>query len=144
MESPDKEAVAMTRPIHTPGPVWLDDDGRIAAGKGDEYVTLADPHPGNLTMAQDGALGMGNTRLLAAAYNAFDSAARRLGVNAVELAERMQEGDLYELVRSLRDVAGRLRNMVILSRTSEETKAPDFLAIKKVEALLDKVYGSAS
>lgn len=35
-----------------------------------------------------------NARLLAAAYNAFDSAAKILGLNAVEMAERMEDGVL--------------------------------------------------
>lgn len=33
-----------------------------------------------------------SARLFAAAYNAFDSAAKKLGVNAVELAEAMRDG----------------------------------------------------
>lgn len=43
---------------------------------------------------------MGNARLLIGAYNAFDAAARRLGVNAVELAEGMADGGLAELVKA--------------------------------------------
>jgi DNA-binding transcriptional regulator YiaG len=43
---------------------------------------------------------MGNARLLVAAYNAFDSAARKLGINAVVLAERMESGGLAELVEA--------------------------------------------
>lgn len=27
---------------HTPGPWWVDDDGYIGAGSGDDYVTLAE------------------------------------------------------------------------------------------------------
>lgn len=30
------------KPTHTPGPWWCDDDGFIAAGSGDSYVTVAD------------------------------------------------------------------------------------------------------
>ena len=37
------------------------------------------------------------------AYNAFDSAAKRLGVNAVELAERMADGGIAGLYSALRD-----------------------------------------
>jgi len=32
----------MTIPKHTPSPWWIDDDGFLAAGGGDTYVTLAD------------------------------------------------------------------------------------------------------
>jgi len=46
---------------------------------------------------------MGNARLLIAAYNAFDSAARKLGVNAVELAERMADGELARLIEGVGD-----------------------------------------
>ena len=31
-------------PAHTPLPWWIDDDGFIAAGSGDDYQTVADPH----------------------------------------------------------------------------------------------------
>jgi hypothetical protein len=31
-------------PQHTPVPYWVDDDGFIAAGHGDDYQTVADPH----------------------------------------------------------------------------------------------------
>jgi hypothetical protein len=34
----------MTDPVHTPLPWWIDDDGFIAAGSGDDYQTVADPH----------------------------------------------------------------------------------------------------
>jgi hypothetical protein len=42
-----------------------------------------------------------NARLLQAAYNAFDSAANKLGINAVELADRMQEGGIADLIQAL-------------------------------------------
>jgi hypothetical protein len=48
----------------------------------------------------------GRTRLLAAAYNAFDSAGRRLGINAVELAEQMQNGGIAELCEVLAKLLG--------------------------------------
>jgi hypothetical protein len=34
----------MTDSVHTPLPWWIDDDGFIAAGSGDDYQTVADPH----------------------------------------------------------------------------------------------------
>jgi hypothetical protein len=51
-----------------------------------------------------------NKRLIYASVNAFDSAAKRLGVNAVELAERMQEGGIYRLIETLEDVAEWLKD----------------------------------
>jgi hypothetical protein len=44
-----------------------------------------------------------NLRLLAAGYNAFDRAARALGVDASELAERL---DLAALIREVRAMVG--------------------------------------
>ena len=46
----------------------------------------------------------GNARLLSAAYNAFDSAAEKLGLNAVEFAECMQEGGRAELLHAFEDI----------------------------------------
>ena len=91
----------MSQLIHTPGPVWIDDDGCIAAGTGDEYVTIADPHCGDLNLPENGRTMVANKRLLAAAYNAFDSAARKLGLNAVEFAERVADGGIADLVDAL-------------------------------------------
>ena len=34
----------MTGTAHTPLPWWIDDDGFIASGSGDDYQTVADPH----------------------------------------------------------------------------------------------------
>ncbi len=51
------------------------------------------------------AVNEGNARLLTAGWNAFDSAAKRLGLNAVEFAERMQDGGIAELLTVLEDVA---------------------------------------
>ena len=44
----------------------------------------------------------GAPRLLAAAYNAFDSAAKVLGCNAVELAERMADSGIADLIQAVR------------------------------------------
>lgn len=56
---------------HTPGPWWLDDDGFIAAGFGDEYKTIADPRcmpsQGNESEID------GNSALIAAAPDMFDA-----------------------------------------------------------------------
>jgi len=43
-------------------------------------------------------------RGMVAAYNAFDSAAQKLGVNAVELAERMANGGIAELVTAFEEL----------------------------------------
>ena len=46
------------------------------------------------------------TRLFAAGYNAFDSAAQRLRINAVELAEAMQDGGIASMLEALEDLLG--------------------------------------
>jgi hypothetical protein len=83
----------MIQPAHTPGPVVLDmlDDELYSSATNESIAALL------LSKS-----GEANARLLAAAYNAFDSAARKLGCNAVELAERMQDGNLLtELLTAL-------------------------------------------
>ena len=106
----------MSKPIHTPGPVEVDvkhdkaGDGRPFA---DCYISSAANgfHNGRIiadTLNADSAFTeedrKTNARLLAAAYNAFDSAARKLGCNAVELAERMQDGAIAELLLTTKNL----------------------------------------
>jgi hypothetical protein len=47
----------------TPGPWWLDDEGYIAAGSGESYVTIAEPIGVDMPATQSEA----NARLIAAA-----------------------------------------------------------------------------
>jgi len=83
----------------------------------------------------------GNARLLAAAYNAFDSAAKRLGCNAVELAESMQDGGIAALVETL--------NLFEQSRTAfehgndEESERLYAQAAERNRVVLAKVNGGA-
>jgi hypothetical protein len=93
----------MTKPIHTPGPAQLptgfqlvkpdEHEGMPLFSNGDPFDTIAMVLPRKECNA--------NARLLAAAYNAFDSAGKALGVNAVELAERMADGLIADLVEAL-------------------------------------------
>lgn len=55
---------------HTPGPWWRDDDGFIASGHGDTYVTVADA---NCNISIDIAEREANTTLIAAAPDMFDA-----------------------------------------------------------------------
>jgi len=81
-------------------------------------------------------------RLMVAAYNAFDSAAKRLGINAVEFAERMQEGGLAELAESheelLADIDGLKSDFDICREISRSSYA------RRSRAILSRVKGSAS
>ena len=49
--------------MHTPGPWWIDDDGFVASGNGETYVTVADPHCNNQDIDEREA----NARLIAKA-----------------------------------------------------------------------------
>jgi hypothetical protein len=85
----------MTKPSHTSGPLSLLNAARSISLVRDGFVeTIARCEmESTRPLEETGA----NARLFAAAYNAFDSAARRLGLNAVEFAERMQDGGIAEL-----------------------------------------------
>ena len=76
-----------------------------------------------------------NARLLAAAYNAFDSAAKKLGVNAVEFAERMQDGVLFDLIDAAQFAAETFEHS-----GCEKNVCPICL----IRAILAKVNGGAS
>jgi hypothetical protein len=78
--------------------------------------------------------------VLAAAYNAFDSAAKKLGVSAVELAEAIQDGQIADLIRALQWYQKNL---------TDHLDAPAFNALMKLGLTLTpdsnaKVNGGAS
>ena len=91
----------MSNPVHTPGPVtckfarYITDNeigSAMQAAFIVEFQQLIDQSWPELEI---------DARLLAAAYDAFDSAATKLATNAVELAERMQEGGIADLIQAL-------------------------------------------
>jgi hypothetical protein len=114
----------MTEQKHTPGPViitgrsiWCADHpiAEIVRGEwGDEYPAIRQTGP-SLECSYEACMEKivygtvvpevsdANARLLAASYNAFDSAAKRLNVNAVDLAERMHDGGIYHLLIQLKN-----------------------------------------
>jgi len=114
----------MTQPIHTPGPASV-----TGANQRAYYPQL---RIGNraIDMITDNPDADG--RLLAAAYNAFDSAARALNCNAVELAEAMQDGAFLTEVLASADS--------ILYNTPHLDRA----AFENVTAVLAKLNGGAS
>jgi hypothetical protein len=101
----------MTRELqHTPGPVIrrghtiICRHSRLAKGEHDFT---------GRQIAVISGLGIVNTdiqtataRLFAAGYNDFDSAAQRLRINAVQLAEAMQDGGIATMLRALEDLLG--------------------------------------
>lgn len=72
------------------------------------------------------------------ATDAFGSAAAKLGCNEVEMAERMSDGDIAELVQSLKDVLSRFRSCIAGGNGEIEG---DREAIAQAEALLVKAKG---
>lgn len=82
----------MTQPIHTSGPL------HIKSGNAEPYIKAKDGlSVAMLPFSRSSEVREANSRLLTASYNAFDSAAQELGLNAVEFAERMQDGGIAEL-----------------------------------------------
>ena len=118
------------RPKHTRGPVtWAENYYGLYGFRG--IAVLLGKDGGGEDPATVEVLP-GDGRLLAAAYNAFDSAARKLGCNAVELAEAMQDGALLAEVLGNADL--------ILCHTPN----PDRAAFDKATAILVNAKGRAS
>jgi len=126
---------------HTPGPLFVQERrGRLEIRESvspdqDLIATLEGVQPG---IAAD---IWANACLLSAAYNAFDSAAKKLGVNAVELAESMADGGIAELVETVQ--------LFEESRTAFEhanDAASDMIyaeAVERSRGILAKVKGGA-
>ena len=102
---------SMSKPIHTPGPVEviMEADRHVDGApfkdyfivtSGEKNRTIADTYNCDFVLTEEDRHA--NARLLAAAYNAFDSAARQLGCNAVELAEGMAERGIADLIQAVR------------------------------------------
>jgi hypothetical protein len=103
----------MSKPIHTAGPVEVGQDGELYSYSKHQSVAM-------VLLSEEGEA---NARLLVASYNAFDSAAKKLGLNAVELAEAMQSGQLTDLLRALQWYQKNL---------TDHLDAPAFNALMKI------------
>lgn len=88
---------------------------------GGEYAALCELHDDKIA------------RQMAAAYNAFDSAAKKLGLNAVEFAERMQAGGIAEVLEALAGLSGDLRHLIkqMDDRGYYESRLQNALALLK-------------
>ena len=99
-----------TEQKHTPGPLRVDPEWEsdIQTVNGEEVATTFNVNDEGAEMRIQGpihwfpAQQKANACLLAASYNAFDSAATRLNLIAVELAERMQDGGIADLIAALK------------------------------------------
>lgn len=118
----------MIQPIHMPGPVRVS-DSTFTQLPGENLPRW------ELRVSLQASVAYAHreedARLLAAAYNAFDSAAKKLGCNAVELAEAMRDGELLSEILSNSDL--------ILYHTPHLDRA----AFEKVTAIFAKVKGDA-
>ena len=145
----------MSQPLHTPGPLEFLELGRTeeahnrckpltlceAREKGDDVANVYSSDDSTVYIPRHQAVA--NTRLLAAAYNAFDSAGKKLGVNAVELAERMQDGGIAELVIALEMALPFVQPPVELIPTCVRGNHAS-MAHSKATTALAKVKGGAS
>ncbi len=95
---------------HIPGPLAI--NAHIPPGSGDAewQITLPDSDKANVVAVVDpnitidslGYSAADTAELFSAAYDAFDSSARRLGVDAVDLAARMRGCGIAEMAESLK------------------------------------------
>jgi hypothetical protein len=132
---------------HTPGPLEFLEAGRTEEGfNRGQPLTITEVggarnDVANLYSADDATVSItreeaiGNARLLAAAYNAFDSAARALNVNAVELAERMHDGGLAELIKCLEQMT----EFYVDDYSDRDISKP----VKRARAILAETKGGA-
>jgi hypothetical protein len=105
----------MRQPEHTPGPWRYDDFFYIwADSEGPKPVVELDKSDGKVARVRGGSETLSqnaNARLIVAAVNAFDSAARRLGIPATELAEGLQRGEIADLLMTLDDLSDRVKRL---------------------------------
>lgn len=88
---------------HSPGPWWIDDDGFIASGSGDTYLTIAEPH----CMDSEGRESeiQANAQLIAAAPELLAALKEMLEAyawKANETARVIGEENLHSAVRAAR------------------------------------------
>jgi hypothetical protein len=84
-------------------------------------------------------------RLTNAAYNAFDSAAKKLGVNAVLLAEGLQNGGIAELIGALEQAREHIDGEIDVVDGDYGVPAPNkaMSLAQEIDAALAKVKGGA-
>jgi hypothetical protein len=129
----------MNKPIHMPGPLYVSivehETPVLQSASLEEDNFLCAVEGRSLQEAQV------NARLLCAAYNASESAARELGCDAVALSERMQEGEFAALAGCLGDVLSRFRSCIAGGNGEIEG---DKEAIERADSILSRVKGGAS
>jgi len=143
----------MSQPVHTPGPLALEVGEKHCFHEGNRVaITLSGLEDGetfNVTIAElwpaAGDQDVADGRLLTAAYNAFDSAAEKLGLNAVELAERMHEAGIADLFTALNNLMPEIESEIEQRQQSgdDEYWMPLDALAADARAVLAKVKGGA-
>src|ERR1017187_7243012 len=147
----------MSQPIHTPGPLEFLEAGRTeqginrgslltiteAGGARNDVANVYSADDSTVSITREEAIG--HARLLTAAHNAFVTAAQRRGCNAVELAERMQNAEIAELVEAL----DQLKTASCGIAGCLEADAPPLFryferSVERARAILAKVQGGVS
>jgi hypothetical protein len=133
----------MSKPIHTPGPISVNTaSGDCDLISGDKSVAIVSQFNWLANEVNQPMPFTENARLLAAAYNAFDSAAKKLNLNAVECAERMADSGIAELVAALE--LHYASHVAFEHGDDAEAERQYALAIERTRAVLAKVKGGAS
>jgi hypothetical protein len=101
---------------HTPEPWWIDDDGFIAAGSGDTYCTVADPHC--RPTADCGEENDANARRIVAAVNACEGLS----------TEALEQGVVAELLEALQAASDWIDARLFERRTEIQAKVQAALA----------------
>jgi hypothetical protein len=85
----------VSKPAHTAGPLGVHNTWIYSGNDPISGTVIAETKGDSVDKRT-------NARLLAAAYNAFDSAGKKLGLNAVLLAEALADGGIAQLVEAVR------------------------------------------
>ena len=138
----------MSQPKHSPGPLdyhfyvssvpRYTPGGSVIREEVEKWDLLAPNGTAILSSFGGRYWHSANARLLTAAYNAIDSAAAKVGVNAIELAERMAGGDIADLITMVGDI------LVHWDRYDTEGPYPMDALIEHARAIHEKVKGHAS
>jgi len=140
--APGKNGLSL--PIQIATPWHCDEDGLVTGKESQAHlsgpsVDIFDASEWPVALHDE---AMGTARIMTAAVNAFDSAARRLAINAVELSERMADGGIAELLEALdylleQTVDMDLKYGILLTEGEEDARA-------KALAIIAKAKGGAA
>jgi len=144
----------MSKPIHTAGPIAVDEFSNlylarhIANGSAISGApSLAVTTNGSDSWPEDEKFKCkANARLLAAAYNAFDSAGKKLGLNAVLLAEGLQHGAIADLIGALEQAREHIDGEIDVVDGDYGVPAPNkaMSLAHEIDVALAKVKGGAA